>query len=44
VAIDLHSGGHASHEMHAIGYLIDVDAHRNALREADPGEDRVDRR
>ena len=42
--IDLHGGGHSRREHHALGHLIDVDAHRDALREAHPGEDRVDGR
>src|SRR5580692_4640461 len=40
--IDLNGGGHPGRKHHALGYLIDVDAHRNALRQTHPGEDRVD--
>ena len=39
--INLHGGGHASHQPDAIRYLIDVDAHRHALRKAHPSEDRI---
>src|SRR5258706_16069930 len=39
--IDLHGGGHASDQAYAIGHLIDCDAYRHALREPDPGEDRI---
>jgi len=39
--IDLHGGRRASHQAHAIRHLIDVDAHRHALRKAHPGEDRI---
>src|SRR5260370_5623410 len=42
--IDLHRGRRASHQAHAIGHLIDVDAHRHALGKAHPGEDRIYRR
>ena len=41
--IDLHGGGHAGRKHHALGHLIDVDAHRNALRQTHSGEDRIDR-
>src|SRR6266446_5910900 len=41
--IDLHSSRHPGCEDHTLRHLIDVDAHRNALRQAHPGEDRVDR-
>ena len=37
----MHGGGHAGREHHTIGHLIDVDAHRDALRKTDPGKDRV---
>jgi len=37
--IDLHGGGHASHQPDTLRRLIDVDAHRHALRETHPGED-----
>jgi hypothetical protein len=40
--IDLHSRGHACCERHVLRHLIDVDAHRDALRQTHPGEDRVD--
>jgi len=43
VRIDLHGSCHASHEAHAVRYLIDVDAHRHALRKSHPGEDRINR-
>ncbi len=39
--IDLHGGRHAGHQADAIRHLIDVDAHRHALRKAHPGEDRI---
>jgi hypothetical protein len=39
--IDLYSSCHASHEAHAVRYLIDADAHRHALRKPYPGEDRI---
>jgi hypothetical protein len=39
--VDLHGSCHAGHQAHAIRYPIDVDAHRHALRKADPGEDRI---
>ncbi len=42
--IYLHGRGHAGHELHTIRYLIDLDMHGNALGQAHPGEDRVDRR
>src|SRR5215831_9808211 len=38
---DLHRCSHPGGEDHPIGHLIDVDAHRNALRQPHPGEDRV---
>jgi hypothetical protein len=43
--LDLHGRGRAPprHQAHAVGHLIDVEAHRDALRQAYPGEDRVDR-
>ncbi len=41
--IDLHGGRHPSRKDHAVRHLVDVDAHRNALGKADPGEDRIDR-
>src|SRR5271169_5366132 len=40
--IDLHGRGHPSRQDHTLRHLIDVDAHRNALRQAHPGKDRVD--
>src|ERR1700680_4428952 len=39
--MDLLCSCHASHETHAVRYLIDVDAHRHALRKAYPGKDRI---
>src|SRR5258707_2229151 len=39
--IDLNGSCHASHQADAIRHLIDVDAHRHALRKAHPGEDRI---
>src|SRR3984893_11123190 len=41
--IDLHGGRHPGRKDHALRHLIDVDAHRNALGKAYPGEDRIDR-
>jgi hypothetical protein len=41
VRIDLHSSCHASHEAQAVRYLIDVNAHRHALRKPYPGENRI---
>src|ERR1700722_8034155 len=40
----LHGRSHAGDELHTIRYLIDLDMHGNALGQAHPGEDRVDRR
>src|SRR5260370_30391965 len=40
--IDLHGRRHPCREDHTLWHLIDVDAHRYALRQAHPGEDRVD--
>src|SRR3954453_13871678 len=40
--IDLNGGRHPGREDDAWRYLVDMDAHRNALRQAHPGEDRVD--
>ena len=40
--IDLDGGGHTSSKNHARRHLIEMDADRNALGQADPGEDRVD--
>jgi hypothetical protein len=37
----LHGGRHAGHQSDAIRHLINVDAHRDALRETHPGEDRI---
>src|SRR5215470_4773228 len=42
--IDLHRCSHPGGEDHTLGYLIDVDAHWNALSQAHPGEDRIHRR
>src|SRR5580700_493626 len=39
--IDLHCRRHPGREDHTFRHLIDVDAHRNALCQAHPGEDRV---
>src|SRR5712675_3078063 len=39
--IDLHGGRHTSRQPDTIRHLIDVDAHRQALRQAHPGEDRI---
>src|ERR1700722_3702793 len=41
--IDLHRGGHPGHESEALRHLVDVDTHRNPLREPHPGEDRINR-
>src|SRR5208337_1981336 len=40
--VDLDGCGHAGDQANAIGDLIDFDADRHALSEADPGEHRVD--
>src|SRR5580693_10050807 len=40
--IDLHGGGHPRHQRDAVRYLVDLNANRNALRQPDPGEDRID--
>src|SRR3954451_1465023 len=40
--INLNGGRHPGREDDARRYLVDMDAHRNALRQAHPGEDRVD--
>src|SRR5579871_3777429 len=42
--IDLHGGRYSAHEPNAVRHFIDVDAHRDALGEPHPGEDRVHRR
>src|SRR5262245_15704004 len=42
--IDLNGGRHAGRENDILRDLIDVDAHRNALSETYPGEDRIDTR
>src|SRR5882757_687681 len=39
--IDLHGSCHASHQADAIRHLIDVDAHRHALRQTHSGEDQI---
>jgi hypothetical protein len=39
--IDLHSSCHARHQSDTVRYLIDVDAHRHALRKSHPSEDRI---
>jgi len=41
--IDLHRSRHPGREDHTYRHLIDVDAHWYSLRQAHPGEDRVDR-
>src|SRR5229473_7971054 len=40
--IDLHGASHAGRQYHAFRHLIDVDAHRDALGQPHPGEDRID--
>ena len=40
--IDLHGARHAGGQYDAFGYLIDMDAHRDALGQPHPGEDRID--
>src|SRR6516164_2045385 len=40
--VDLHGRGHARREDHTLWNVVDVDAHRDALRQAHPSEDRVD--
>src|SRR6476661_7182752 len=40
--VNLNGGRHPGREDDARRYLVDMDAHRNALRQAHPGEDRVD--
>src|SRR5262245_63375357 len=42
--VDFHGGGLAGGENDALGHMIDVDAHGNALRQPHPGEDRVEMR
>jgi hypothetical protein len=42
--VDFHGGRHAGGESHALGYMVDMDAHRDTLRQTHPGEDRVDPR
>jgi hypothetical protein len=39
---DLHGGGHTLRQHYPLRHLVDMDAYRNALRQAHPGEDRVD--
>src|SRR5258708_10987930 len=41
VSVDLHGSGDTGHQPDAIRYLIEVNAYRHALREPDPGEDRI---
>src|SRR5262249_46978175 len=41
---DFHGGCLAGGENDALGHVIDVDAHRDALGQTHPGEDRVDLR
>src|SRR6266568_6303886 len=40
--IDLHRASHAGRQDHAFRHLIDMDAHRDALGQPHPGEDRID--
>jgi hypothetical protein len=40
--IDLNGGGHTCHKNDTRRHVIDRDAHRDALRQAHPGEDGVD--
>src|SRR5260370_7647191 len=40
--VDLNCGGHAGRKDDIGGHLIDVDANRNALGQAHPGEDGID--
>ena len=40
--IDLHGAGHAGRQDHPFRHLIDMDAHRDALGQPHPGEDRND--
>src|SRR5262252_2667075 len=42
--VDFHGGCLAGGENDALGHMIDVDAHGNALGQTHPGEDRVDLR
>src|SRR5215471_6797837 len=42
--LDLNGRCLAGGENDALGYMIDMDTHRDALRQTHPGEDRVDRR
>jgi hypothetical protein len=39
--LDLHARGLAGHETHAIRNVVDLDADRDALRQSDPGENRI---
>ena len=39
--VDLHGSCHSDHQPEAIRDMIDVDAHRHALRKAHPSEDRI---
>ncbi len=39
---DLDGGRHARRKNHALRHVIQMDAHRHALRRPHPGEDRVD--
>src|SRR5215472_17276280 len=41
---DFHGGCLAGGENNALGHMIDMDTHRDALRQTHPGEDRIDRR
>jgi hypothetical protein len=40
--VDLNCGGHAGRKDDIGGHLIDMDANRDALGQAYPGEDRID--
>jgi hypothetical protein len=42
--LDFHGDGLTGGENDVLGYVIDMDSHRDALRQAHPGEDRVDGR
>src|SRR5215469_6459829 len=42
--LDLNGRCLAGGENDALGYMIDMDTHRDALRQTHPGEDRIDRR
>src|SRR5215471_1156447 len=42
--IDLHGRGHSGDQPHILWNFIEAHAYRHALRQANPGEDRIDRR